>query len=253
MTSDKILQLLKEKHHQDIFIPECTNGSPDYGSLRLDAWVLKKGWTNAGVMAYEIKISRSDFVGDNKWQNYLEYCNEFYFVTPWGLISPDELPAEAGLMWVSKTGTRLFVKKKAHRRTNTIPESIYRYILMHRVKIKNEDGVKQNAAEHWKNWLELRKENKELGGMVSRRIREIIRDRVEKAEKENYDLQEKMRRYDSIRQIITEFREDPERPNWVQFRLKKKLDALDGIVPLSLRTDIDNVIDKLTKLRAELP
>jgi hypothetical protein len=42
----------------------------------------------------EIKASRADFVTDRKWQDYLDYCDRFYFAVaagfPLELLPPDE-------------------------------------------------------------------------------------------------------------------------------------------------------------------
>ncbi len=51
---------------------------------------------------YEVKISRSDFVADDKWQEYLPFCNKFYFVCPPDLIKLSELPPETGLIYVEQ-------------------------------------------------------------------------------------------------------------------------------------------------------
>lgn len=50
------------------------------------------------INGFEIKVSRSDFLKDDKWQTYLRYFNRFFFVTPPGLIKPDELPPEIYLL-----------------------------------------------------------------------------------------------------------------------------------------------------------
>jgi len=50
------------------------------------------------IRGFEVKVSRSDFVGDGKWQAYLHNFNFFYFVTPPGLIKPSELPPEIFLL-----------------------------------------------------------------------------------------------------------------------------------------------------------
>src|SRR5690242_5105664 len=108
-----IRKLLAAKHAEDVLVPECKDGPTQGGShRRMDAWVMSKSWANPCVTGYEIKVSRSDFLGDEKWRTYLPLCNEFYFVAPSGIIEPDELPPEAGLLCVSSTGTVLFRKKK---------------------------------------------------------------------------------------------------------------------------------------------
>jgi hypothetical protein len=65
MNSYEIITLLKQKHYDDIFIPECKDGPTQLGShLRMDAWVMKKSWANSCFIGYEEKVSRSDFLQD---------------------------------------------------------------------------------------------------------------------------------------------------------------------------------------------
>lgn len=61
-----------------------------------------------GVTAYEIKVSRSDFLSEIrkplKRRPALRYSNLFFFVTPEGLLKQGEVPVECGLLEVSKQG-----------------------------------------------------------------------------------------------------------------------------------------------------
>lgn len=50
------------------------------------------------IRGFEIKVSRADFVGDDKWTEYLRFVNYFFFVTVPGLVQPSELPPEVFLM-----------------------------------------------------------------------------------------------------------------------------------------------------------
>lgn len=134
MNSRDIIQLLKNRHREDVFVPECKNGSTHFGHhIRLDAWAMRKSWANAATFGYEIKVSRKDFLSDDKWTGYLDYCDMFYFVCPHGMIQPEELSESAGLLWVFKQGSGLRLKKKAPHRSVVIPEDFYRYLLMCRV------------------------------------------------------------------------------------------------------------------------
>ena len=138
-TANQIQSLLARKHSEDIFVSECKDGpTVATNHLRMDAWTMKRSWTNPLSIAYEIKVSRQDFLNDHKWHNYLNYCNEFYFVCPSGLIDKSELPDEVGLIYVAKTGTRLFKKKPAHRRIIELPESLLKYILICRAEVRHE-------------------------------------------------------------------------------------------------------------------
>lgn len=55
-----------------------------------------------GLAIVEIKVARSDLLGDDKWRDYLPYCDRFYWAVPPALsaILGDErfLPSEAGLI-----------------------------------------------------------------------------------------------------------------------------------------------------------
>ena len=50
----------------------------------------------------EIKVSRADLLGDQKWTDYLEYCDRFFWAVPSALahLLDEErfLPGEAGLL-----------------------------------------------------------------------------------------------------------------------------------------------------------
>ncbi|WP_208112793.1 MmcB family DNA repair protein [Aureibacillus halotolerans] len=46
------------------------------------------------ITVYEIKVSRSDFLRDDKWPAYKNQCHRFFFVCPKDLIKPEELPDE---------------------------------------------------------------------------------------------------------------------------------------------------------------
>jgi hypothetical protein len=46
------------------------------------------------ITLIEVKASRADFVADRKWQDYLDFCDRFYFAVaagfPLELLPPDE-------------------------------------------------------------------------------------------------------------------------------------------------------------------
>lgn len=52
------------------------------------------------VVIIELKTCRADFVGDSKWKKYLNYCDRFMFMCPDGVIKPEELPNNIGLVYV---------------------------------------------------------------------------------------------------------------------------------------------------------
>ncbi|MBU6298016.1 MAG: MmcB family DNA repair protein [Alphaproteobacteria bacterium] len=67
---------------------------------RLDVAALGPDGTLLGV---EIKVALPDLKGDQKWPEYLDFCELFYFAIP--LDFPDEhVPATAGLIVADRYG-----------------------------------------------------------------------------------------------------------------------------------------------------
>ena len=77
----------------------------DHDCTSLTEFTLKSG-RRADVMALdakgrftivEIKSGLADFRADRKWQEYLEFCDSFYFAVPKG-FPLEVLPADTGLI-----------------------------------------------------------------------------------------------------------------------------------------------------------
>jgi hypothetical protein len=66
----------------------------------------------------EIKVARSDLVGDCKWRDYLDYCDRFFWAVPAELAaileSEPYLPGEAGLI-VADRYDAVLVRDAVHR------------------------------------------------------------------------------------------------------------------------------------------
>jgi len=187
-----ILDLLYQKHHNDLCVPECKTGSTwfSHSCPRLDFLAIRRSWTHPNIYGYEIKKTRNDFLHDTKWRAYLDYCTDFYFVSPPGIIDKTELPEEAGLMITSKNGARLFTKKKAPTRSVDIPEQLYKYILICRVdKVSQWDDMHNTSnIDYWRNWLGTKNENKSVGHIASKKVQKIIRQRIDGVAEENERL-----------------------------------------------------------------
>lgn len=245
-----IVALLAAKHAADVFVPQCKSGQTAEGHCQLDAWAMKRSWSQPCVDGYEVKVARSDFLRDNKWRAYLPLCNQFWFVCPAKLIAPEELPPDVGLLWVSSTGNSLFTKRKAVWRQVEIPESLWKYIVMCRAQISHTYPFTPNDNEqYWKQWLAQKEEGRDLGG----RVAETIRARVAKTETENERLKKLMKTYDDVRAMLTKLGVDPD-GSWCHYEAEQKVKEAKEIVPpdliLSLRTlsrEAKDVADRLSQ------
>jgi hypothetical protein len=242
----QLLRLLETRHSQDVFIPECKDGPTQMGShRRLDAWVMRRSWTRPLVIGYEIKVSRGDFLQDSKWPAYLGMCNELWFVCPSGMIAPTELPAEVGLLWASKTGTRLFAKKKAPLRQVEIPESLWRYILMCRTRVTIETADGQGGREYWARWLEDRNIDREFGRRVSVAIRGRVAAEIEAVAAENAKLRRKMSEYDDIRRTLVGLGIDPDGHRVGSWDVRQRIQAQRDLVDPRLMAEAKRVSEQL--------
>lgn len=185
MTAKDIIALLATKHHADVFVPECkansTRGTKH--TYRLDAWAMRRSWAPWTTIGYEVKVSRSDFVQDDKWANYLALCHQFSFVCPRGLIDPKEVGGGAGLLWVTKNGRRLIAKVKAPRREIEPPVEVLIYILMSRAQIVHStyhtcELSRSQRIEDWRSWLAEKEEARDIGYRVGK----VVADRIAKAD-----------------------------------------------------------------------
>lgn len=219
-TAREILELLRQRHAEDLFVPECKNGPTWTGHhRRLDAWVMKKSWSSFNTIGYEIKVSRSDFLADQKMSDYIPLCNDFFVVCPPGVIKfASELPLEAGWLQVTGTGNRLIIKKRAQHRQIDDPIMLYRYILMCRTQITTEHQLEVDQSEFWKGWLEKREIDRFLGRRVSKALAVEIKKYAEDMQEENEKLQKKIEALEEVEKKIKDLGLDPKAPRWNLFR-----------------------------------
>lgn len=252
--ASEILRLLLNRHLSDyVCIPECKVGATFTSNnvRKIDLWCMAKSWKSPKTIAYEIKVSRNDFLRDDKWRNYLPYCSEFYFAAPPGIIDPSELPEEAGLIVTSKNVKRLFVKKKAPERSVDIPESIFRYILMWRTRVVDE-RVEQSNTEYWKQWLAEKDERKELGYNVSKKIRQLVDERIKKVSSRNENLERDNERLSKIKEILIKIDMKSVSAWNVEDKLRQKMDEINSGVPEGLLKSIGYSIEHLKRAHAIL-
>ncbi len=147
LTSEDIKALMRRRYRdfrQWIYFEECPVGTGWKGSRFMDAYVIA-AWPSANNlrMAFEIKVSRADFLNEiknpAKRRAALFFSNQFYFVAPKGMIKPDELPAECGLM--EADGTELRVKIEAPTRESIRPTWNFVATLLRKMTTDHATGL----------------------------------------------------------------------------------------------------------------
>jgi hypothetical protein len=254
MDAGHIAQLLAVRHSENVFVTQCKDGPTQGGLAQLDAWVMVKSWTQPKMIGYEIKVSRQDFLHDNKWSKYLKMCNELYFVCPWDIIHINEVPADCGLMWVSKSGTMVTTKKKAPYRRIEEPVDLMKYLLMARATIdkkyqKLSHGNGHNK-EYWEGWLADKDKNWHFGNNLRKSLRAEIKKKIIDVDNENKHLQSRISDYNEIAQVIKSLGMDP-----VNFSTHQVTDAirdLKKIVPDVFVWDFNRLCKSLDDFKTEL-
>lgn len=128
LTAKDILKALRADYGQpgmpwvlfDEFSPGT--GASQSATCRIDAWALNC-WPSAkfATVSYEIKVSRADYLREmrdpSKRKFGMQWSNFFYFITPAGLLIPDALPPECGLVEVNADLSLRTLAKAAYRET----------------------------------------------------------------------------------------------------------------------------------------
>ena len=255
VTSTDIKMALAGYHPKDYFITECKTCStyfPDpQGLLIFDGLAVRKSYTGPCITGYEIKVSRSDFLQDAKWHLYLQYCNEFYFVVPNGLISKDELPENVGLIYYYPESGNLKKRKKAMYRDIEEPVGLYKYIIFSRLE-QDRTPFYESRAEYAKAYIEDKKCKETLGRIFGGKIAE--------------DLSDMQRRVDSLsdaeheHELLGKIRNICKKHNvgkyaWRDDSLLEELDkALQSHYPKDLERvhrDLQNALDTLSAIEKE--
>lgn len=112
ITAAFIKKVLKEKYASPgwAFLLELRLGTGygDAANRYMDAFAMSM-WGGLETIVFEIKISRSDFAHEikspSKRRQALAFANQFFFVTPAGMLSKDEVPKDSGLIEVQVDGT----------------------------------------------------------------------------------------------------------------------------------------------------
>ncbi|MCK5604644.1 hypothetical protein KAR91_22335, partial [Candidatus Pacearchaeota archaeon] len=141
-------------------------------------------------------------------------------------------------------------KRKAIHRDVEISDSIFRYILMWRVKtVKRE--MNQSKGDYWQAWLAEKDEKKELGYHVSKKIRELVEQRIDKVTVENNQLKRENDRLAEMKKVMEDLGYDKSYYSIYQAKdkLKARIKELETGIPEGLSTYLDNVIKNLTLIR----
>lgn len=140
------------------------------GSPRPDVYTLTKSFARPRALAYEVKVSRSDFRADAttaKWMAYLQFAQGVSFAVPKGLVAKEDIPPQAGLVVRGDTGWRTL-------RRPTLSGALPGFTEMMKLVI---DGVKRERSVsqtwRWDTYTAMRRMRQTLGEDVTLAVRDL--------------------------------------------------------------------------------
>ena len=167
-----ITKALKERHDKrgDFFASQVKMGSA--GSKILDGVAIPPTWSPRTIIGYEIKVTRADFLSDQKYPHYMETCNLFYFVVPKGLIKKDEVPRNVGI--IEYNNGKLRQIKHAIYEKRDINVDMLLHCIFYKVHQYNKPKSKRELFEEMK----LKVESREYGHEIAKKFRELERPKL---------------------------------------------------------------------------
>ncbi|KHF33446.1 hypothetical protein CM49_04394 [Paenibacillus sp. P1XP2] len=207
--SDQIKLALSKRHTDDLFLTEVKTGRTwdNKELLKFDALAMKRSWANPCLTGYEVKVSRSDFMKDQKWPGYMAYCNKFSFVCPKGLIQKDELPEDVGLIYYYPDTGALRSERSAKHRIIDIPPSLYMYLLMSRIE-PDRHPFFNSRREMFESYLEEKITCKSIGKHVgSKLVNEVneIRKQYEEQQREIDRMKKQSELFHKVKNVLDDY------------------------------------------------
>lgn len=157
---------------------EITLPSPS-GDLRPDVLAVEWRYSRLWVHAYEIKISRSDWLRDNKYERYRDYANTLTLVCPKGVIARDEPPEGIGVMWMDPETRQLRVRRQPDYRRDVDTTPVKDRVL--RETIYRTSG-RWMRFDRLRDYATMRKSMRGVGLMLATRMARRVETLEEKAE-----------------------------------------------------------------------
>lgn len=239
--SDLILRAIERRHKEDFFTTEAFLSAPGGRSRRLDGLAIRYSYSAPLITGYEVKISRSDFLRDDKWPEYVGEVSQLYFACPEGLIRQNELPEEVGLLYYNPETACVRTIRKAKRRDITPSWEMMMRLVLNRT-VRERHPYFSSSKEAILAFMEEKEHNHQLAYQLSGRISSLslenkrLLDKVEELEDELKEARE-------VERVI--------RSRGINYRSPASIEkALNGAVSDSaVRAvlDAENAISRLRK------
>lgn len=249
MRADEVAYALQKRHSDETFWLEVKNGRSyrARGGLAIcDAISIKRSYQNPCITGYEIKVSKGDFLGDEKWPSYLPMCHRFYFATPKGLVQKGEVPEVAGLVWVNEHRVARVVKRAPYRNIE-LPVEMLLYLLYSRTE-SDRHPFFSNAREACEAYIADSKERDKLGHAVKSKLRNQVAELFRRANEKELLAGHLSKELERIKGVLTQ-RGLPTDSWSLDSALRRKVGEVD---PEELKKLIQGAVASLRQIEYEI-
>ena len=185
-TAHKVKAAIAKRHKEDLFFTEVKDGPTQIVNhhSKIDALSMKISWTKFTITGYEVKVSRSDFLRDEKWHAYLPMCNQLYFAVAPGVCDTSEVPEVCGLVTVTQNGGLRTVRKAPWREIDP-PVEMFMYLMFNYIGAygrrdaalpRAEQLLREDRLDLFRKYLADKAEMKEIGRRVGGKLNQEIGD-----------------------------------------------------------------------------
>lgn len=255
--ADVIKYALSKRHSDELFLTEVKTGPSTMSeTLRFDALSIKLSWTKPCFTGYEVKVSRNDFLHDDKFIHYRKYCHRLYIVCPKEMIKPEEVPEDIGLMYYNPDRETLFIKRTARIHVIEIPGDLLYYILMSRLD-REKHPFFSSQREHILAYLEDKETRDGLSSQFKSKMAKDVDDAKEKVKSLTYELEAYKEKADERDNIVKLLRDKGLIGNWSYDLVEDIKDALIKPFPSELYTAVSKIknsveiLDKMLSTKKE--
>jgi len=141
------------------------------GSIRPDVYAINKSFMSPNPTAYECKVSRADFLSDvtsGKWHGYLKFASAVYFACEGDLVKKADIPAQAGLIVLSASGSWR-TAKRATLNPVVIPQVALLKLIIDGVE---REGPRRYRERGFSESVQLDRIRKKFGDLVALAIQD---------------------------------------------------------------------------------
>lgn len=150
------------------------------GSMRPDVFTIERTYTALNTRAFEVKVSRGDFLADataGKAQGYRSVAGSLAFAAPKGLLKREEIPDGCGLIERGESGWR-WARRPVISRIETLPTKVWLKLLMDGIE-RAHDPRGERRRERANEYTQLRRAEQMLGVELGKLLRDRAAARYE--------------------------------------------------------------------------